>query len=245
MLLPQLDDPAREREQVDVDLRPVDPGQLVVLAEPVVVAALRPPELVAVTDHRNALRQQQSGEEVTALLGPQGEDRRVVGVALSPAVPRTVVALAVVVVLAVRVVVLLVVRDQVAQRESVVRGDEVDRRDRAAGGVLVEVGRAGDAGRELAECRRLAAPEIPYGVAVLAVPLGPLGREVADLVAARADVPGLGDQLHLADDRVLLNEFEEARQPVDVVELTGQRRGEIEAEAVDVHLGRPSSAANP
>src|SRR3712207_7967224 len=38
-------------------------------------------------------------------------------------------------------------------------------------------------------------------VAVLAVPLGPQGREVADLVAAVADVPGLGDELDLADDR--------------------------------------------
>ncbi len=39
------------------------------------------------------------------------------------------------------------------------------------------------------------APPVPHGVAVLAVPLGPQGREVADLVAPLADVPGFGDEL--------------------------------------------------
>ena len=78
-----------------------------------------------------------------------------------------------------------------------------------------------------------------HGVAVLAVPLRPERREVAHLVAARPDVPGLGDQLDLADHRVLVHEVEERRQPVDVVELAGQRGGQVEAEAVDVHLGDP------
>ena len=116
--------------------------------------------------------------------------------------------------------------------------DEVDARHRAASRVLVVVGRSRQSRGELAQ-RRLAAPEVADGVAVGAVPLGPLGREVADLVAARADVPRLGDQLHLADDRVLLHELEEGRQPVDVVELARQRGRQVEAEPVDVHLGHP------
>ncbi len=85
----------------------------------------------------------------------------------------------------------------------------------------------------------LAAPEVADRVAVLAVPLGPQRGEAADVVAALADVPGLGDELDLADDRVLLHEVEERRQPVDLVELAGQRAGQVEAEAVDVHLGDP------
>src|SRR3712207_8302805 len=48
-----------------------------------------------------------------------------------------------------------------------------------------------------------------YAVAVLAVPLGPQGGEVAHLVAALADVPWLGDELHAVDDRVLLDERSE------------------------------------
>src|SRR3712207_7557070 len=84
-----------------------------------------------------------------------------------------------------------VLGDQVVEREPVVRGDEVDARHRAPAGVLVEVGRAGEPAGELADGGGLAAPEVADGVAVLAVPLGPQGREVADLVAALADVPRL------------------------------------------------------
>src|SRR3712207_9003190 len=44
-----------------------------------------------------------------------------------------------------------VVGDQVVEGEPVVRGDEVDARHRAAAGVLVEVGRAGQPAGELAD----------------------------------------------------------------------------------------------
>ncbi len=189
-------------------------------------------------DHRHALAEQQRGDQVALHPRAQGEHLDVVGRSLDTEVLRPVVALAVVVVLAVGLVVLLVVGDEIAHREAVVRGHEVDAGERTAAGVLVEVGGAGDPARELAE-GRLAAPEVAHRVAVLAVPLGPLGREVADLVAAGADVPGLRDQLDLADHRVLLHQLEERRQLVDVVELPGQRGGQVEPEAVDVHLGDP------
>src|SRR5205085_1166563 len=97
---------------------------------------------------------------------------------------------------------------------------------------LVQVGRACEALRELADVA-LAAPEVPYLVAVLPVPLGPENGEVADLIAAGPDIPGLGDQLHLGQDRILVDRVEEGREPVDVVELARERRGEVEAEAVD------------
>ena len=217
---------------------PVDPADLAVLGVGVVVAVLGAAQLVAVQQHRHALAEQQRGDEVALLAGPRLEDLGVVGRALHAVVPRAVVALAVVVVLAVGVVVLLVVGHEVAQREAVVGGDEVDAGERAAARVLVEVGGAGEPRGEVAE-RGLAAPEVADGVAVVAVPLGPLGREAADLVAAGADVPRLGDQLHLADHRVLLHHLEEGGELVDVVELAGEGRGEVEAEAVDVHLGDP------
>ena len=79
-----------------------------------------------------------------------------------------------------------------------------------------------------------AAPEVAHRVAVDAVPLRPEHREVADLVAARPDVPRLGDQLHLREHRVLVDRVEERREAVDLVELARERRGEIEAEAVDM-----------
>ena len=148
-------------------------------------------------------------------------------------------AFPVVVVLAVGLVVFLVVGDQVPQRETVVRGDEVDRGHRPPGGVLVEIGRAGQPRSELVEGGGLAAPVVAHGVAVLAVPFRPLRREAADLVTAGPDVPRLGDELDLTDRRILLDEFEERRQFVDVVELPGQCGSQVETEPVDVHLGHP------
>src|SRR5204863_93678 len=83
--------------------------------------------------------------------------------------------------LAVRLVVLLVVGDQVAEREAVVGGDEVDARVRAAAGLRVEVRAAREPVGKLAERRVLAAPIIAAGVAIFAVPLAPQRGEVADL----------------------------------------------------------------
>ena len=70
-------------------------------------------------------------------------DLWVVGRSLHAAVPRLVVGLAVAIVLAVGLVVFVVVGHQVAQGEPVVGGDEVDGGGRAAGVVLVEIGRPG------------------------------------------------------------------------------------------------------
>ena len=138
---------------------------------------------------------------------------------------------------------LCVVADEVGEREAVVGGDEVDARVGPPAARLVEVARAGEAIAELRELPAVAPPEAADGVAVLAVPLRPAHREVADLVAAFAEVPGLGDQLDLGDDRVLVDDVEERRQAVDVVELARQRGGEVEAEAVDVHLEHPVAQA--
>src|ERR1700760_2746975 len=100
-------------------------------------------------------------------------------------------------------------------------------------------GGAGETGGELGQGGAGAAPVVADRVPVAAVPLGPQRREVADLVAALADVPGLGDELDLADHRVLLGQIEEHRELVDLVELAGQGGGEVEPEPVDVHVLDP------
>ncbi len=188
---------------------PVEPADLVVLAVGVVVAALAAAHLIAPEDHRHALAEQHRRQHVLLLSQTQGQDVGIVGRALSPVVVGPVVIRPVVALFTVGLVVLLVVADEVGQGEPVVGGHEVDARHRTAGVGLVQVARSCEALRELAQRGRLAAPEVPDGVAVLAVPLRPDGREVAHLVAALADVPGLRDQLDLADDRVLLDDVEE------------------------------------
>ena len=82
--------------------------------------------------------------------------------------------------------------------------DEVDAGVRPAPAVLVEVARACDAGRQLAERAAVVLPEAAHGVAILAVPLRPQHRELSDLVAAGANVPGFGDEFESSQYRVLL-----------------------------------------
>ncbi|GMA31398.1 hypothetical protein GCM10025875_13900 [Litorihabitans aurantiacus] len=175
----QPDRPLGEVEQrglVGVEV-PVHPRQLVVLAVDVVVALLGAADLVAVGEHRHALGQQERREEAALAAAAHLEHALVVRRTLRPGVPGTVVGLAVATVLAVGVVVLVVVGDEVREREAVVRRDEVDRGDRLAPRVLVQVARAGQPRRELSEGRGLAAPEVAHGVAVVAVPLRPQGRK--------------------------------------------------------------------
>ena len=144
---------------------------------------------------------------------------------------------------AVGLVVLRAVADEVAQREAVVAGDKVDARVWAPPALRVEVAAAGQAAGELRHLPAVAAPELAHRVAVAAVPLGPAGREVAHLVSALAEVPGFGNQLHLRQHGVLLDDVEERAQLVDLEELARQRAGEVEAEAVDVHVDDPVAQA--
>ena len=78
-------------------------------------------------------------------------------------------------------------------------GDEVDA---AGGGGREDVGGAGERGGEVAEHVGVAAPEAAHAVAVAVVPFEPVGGEVAELVAAGADVPGLGDHDAVGEERV-------------------------------------------
>ena len=99
-----------------------------------------------------------------------------------------------------------------------------------------EIARAGEAVAEIPELGPVADPEVADGVAIAPVPFAPQNGEVSDLVALGAEIPRLGDELHARQDRVLVNDVEERAQLVHVLEVARERRGEIEAEAVHVHL---------
>ena len=105
--------------------------------------------------------------------------------------------------------------------------------------LIVEVRRARHAGGEVAKLAFVALPELADRVAVLAVPLRPARREPADLVAAHADVPRLGDQLDRGEHRVLGHGVEEARTLGVFAADPGERGRQIETEAVDPHLVDP------
>ena len=233
------DQPPGERMQFLVDLFPVEPGEFVVLAVGVVVAVLGAADFVPRKQHGYALRQHQGDEDVALLARAQGQDIGVVGGAFYTAVPGAVVVGTVAVVLAVGFVVLVLVGHQVAQGEAVVGGDEVDAGIWITRVVGVQVGAAGEAVGELGQGFVAAAPEVAQAVAVLAVPFRPSGGKIADLVAAFADVPRLGNQFDLADHGILLDQVEEGGQPVHIVQFACQRGGEVETEAVHVHFEHP------
>src|SRR5208337_1635694 len=114
-------------------------------------------------------------------------------------VPAQIVPMAILPVLAVRLVARLIVGDQVVQGETVVSGHEIEARRGLATVVPKNVARSGEALRELADAPAVAAPEGTHCVAVAVVPLAPAGRESTELVAARPEIPGLGDQLDVSE----------------------------------------------
>ena len=144
----------RSRSGVALDEAPVEPRELAVLAVAVVVAELRPPDLVAHRQHRARrppAARAPAGSGPGARAAPRSPGRRSAPRRRSSSCRLCVVAVAVV--LAVRLVVLAVVRDDVVEREPVVAGHEVDRLLGLAAEVRVDVGagRAG-AGRPPTPC---------------------------------------------------------------------------------------------
>src|SRR5882672_4158288 len=119
------------------------------------------------------------------------------------AIVAVIVVGAVAIVLAVGLVVLLVVAEQIGEGKTVMHGDVVDAGARVAAVMIEQVGRAGHAAGDFADQAAFAAPVTPHRAAIAVVPFGPLRGERADLVTAKAEVPGFGDELHRREHRVL------------------------------------------
>ncbi len=196
-------------------------------------------ELIARQQHRRPLRQQQRGQQIAHLPRTQRKDRRIIGVSLHAVVAGEVVRVAVTVVLAVGLVVAIVVADQIVQGESIMRRHQIDAGRRSPAVVFEQVGRASEARGKLRQLPAIATPQRAHRVAEAVVPLGPARRKLAQLVAARADVPWLGNQLHLAQDRVLAYCIEEAARGVEAMPFAAEDGCQVEAEPIHPHLGHP------
>src|SRR5205823_850590 len=94
------------------------------------------------------------------------------------------------------------------QGEPVVRGNEIDARVRTPAAVLIQIRAAREPICDLADPPFIAFPKPSDLIAILSIPLRPEHREIPDLVTAFAHVPRLSDQLHLREDRVLVNDLE-------------------------------------
>ena len=136
---------------------------------------------------------------------------------------------------------LAVVGDQVAQSKTIVTGNEVDAVIRRPPAALVEVGAAAQASGQGGDQPVFAAQEAADVIAEMTVPFRPAppGREAPHLVEP-GGVPGLGDQLGVGQDRIVGDAFDQRGIGQHrSVASPPQDGGEIETEAVDVHLGDP------
>src|SRR5471032_462913 len=132
-----------------------------------------------------------------------------------------VVGAAVIVVLAIGLVVFAVVAGPVVQRKTVMGGDEVDAGPGAPAFMVEAIARGQEPRRK--RCGRcLAAPVIAHGVAEFVVPFRPARRKFANLVTAGSGIPRLGDQFDGAQQRVLIDRFQETALLVKTVDFAGE-----------------------
>ncbi len=104
--------------------------------------------------------------------------------------------------LAVGLIDLVLIGYEVGQSEAVMGDDEIDaaRRPTLPG---EQIGRTRQPGRDLTQPHRVAAPEAAGIVAETVVPFTPAARKRSNLIASSPDIPWLGDELKLAQYRVL------------------------------------------
>ena len=105
--------------------------------------------------------------------------------------------------------------------------------------MLIEVGAARQAIRDLAGSTFVAFPKTSDFITVLPVPFRPQHRKISDLIPAFADIPWLGDQFHLRKDRVLVNDVEKCVQFVHALVIARQSGCEVKSETVHVHVVYP------
>ena len=84
---PDFGEPARERDQPGVGVRPVNCGRRVVLGVGVVVAALAEAELRAHRQHRRSARGEQQRQEIALIQRPRRDDGGIPGRPLDAVIP--------------------------------------------------------------------------------------------------------------------------------------------------------------
>src|SRR5262245_1212952 len=119
--------------------------------------------------------------------------------------------------------------------------NEVDAGVRAPAVTFIQIGASGESIRHFTDAAFIAFPKTADRVAIFAVPFRPWQGEVAHLIASFSDVPRFCDQLHLRENRILLNYLEEWMQRVESRMIACQFGREIESKSVDVHLFNPVS----
>ena len=190
-------------------------------------------------EHGCPARKNECGQKVALVLLPRRLYRWIRGVALHAMVPGAVLVGAVAVVLAIGLIMFVVIRDKVSQGEAVMRGDEINRARRAL--MPEPIGGAAQPRGKIRQCA-VPTPKIAHGIAVLIVPFAPCGGKGPKLIAARPDVPRLGDEFQPTQHRVLLNRGHQRRGGVKAG-AAAKGRCQIKAKAMHAAIFGPCAQA--
>src|SRR5215467_14516838 len=212
--------------RVLLDQAPVKPRDFVVLAEGVVVSALGAPYLITHQQHRCSYRKQRQGQEVLDLPVAQPLDFRIGRRALDTAIPAEILIRPVAVAFAVNLVVLAIEGYQIVECETVVTGYEIDALLRLTLFARVDVRTPRQAEGHARGRSIIGFKKSPAVVAEAAVPFLPA---IAN-----------SDQFYIGEDGIGFDVPEDRRRGHRAaLRVAGQDRGEIEAEAIDVHVLDP------
>src|ERR1035438_5988518 len=180
-----------------------------------IVSHLRVSDGISLIHHGHTLGQQQGGQQIALLFGAQRLDVGIVGGTLRSTIPAEIIVIAVAIVLAIVFVVLVVITHQILQREAVVGSYKIDAGVGTTATVSVEIARAGNAIREVSHEPAVPFPVGTHRVAIAIVPFRPAHGEVSHLIASFAEVPRFGNQLHLREHGILMNDVEERNEKND------------------------------
>ena len=170
-------------------------------------------------------------------------DLGIVGRTFHALIVAVIAAVPILVPFMVRFVVALFETYEIAQCEAIVGRREVYARPGPAPGMFEQVARAVQAAGEFRQLLRVTAPKAANGITIAVVPLAPAGGKSAELIAARADVPGFGDQFDTGKYGILGQSLEKRRDRRNRV-LAAQNGCQIETEAA-TPISPPNSAGCP
>src|SRR5690606_12537778 len=189
------------------------------------------------------LRQNQRGQQI-ALLAPayfvDFEDQRG---PFDPVILAVIFRVAITIVFEVQLIVLVAVADEIVQRKAVVARHKIDARGGPPPRMFEYVARAMHASCKFRHHAVIAAPEAAHGIAITVVPFAPARWKVAQLIAARTNVPGLRYKLYGRKRWILMQCVEKPAASIEAVVFTPQHRCKVEAEAIDTHLRYPVTQA--
>ena len=120
------------------------------------------------------------------------------------------------------------------------RSDEIDRRPRAPAQCGEQVRVASDAAGDGPQWTVSIVPMVAYEITVPVIPFSPRSGERADLVAAGADIPRLGDELDLGENRVLGNSVEKDAMGIECAVASSCKRGcQVKSEPINMEFLYP------